>query len=62
MDEFPFESPTERSSRCELNLYGVKRGFGITEKAKPPLAAKFRCSATAGSRDFSTAPPPLSTA
>ena len=29
MDEFPFESPTERSSRCELNLYGVKRGFGI---------------------------------
>ena len=21
--------PTERSSRCELNLYGVKLGFGI---------------------------------
>ena len=29
MDEFPFESPTELSSRCELNLYGVKLGFGI---------------------------------
>ena len=27
--KLPFESPTERSSRCELNLYGVKLGFGI---------------------------------
>jgi hypothetical protein len=31
MYECPFDSPTERSSRCSLHLYGVKLRCGINE-------------------------------
>src|SRR5215831_15419930 len=36
MDEFPFESPTERSSRCELNLYGGEARVRNKSVCLPP--------------------------